>query len=340
MYLLILLWGSTNKEYAAMKLTLYLLFGSALLFVAFLILYTMPQSNTFDLWHIQSVANFTLFQEILLYGLVFFGFGVLCGLFPFHVWSPDGHVAAPTAASMMHAGVLMKLGAYGILRIGFLLFPQGALWWSPITAILGLCGVIYGAFVATQQRDIKYMIGFSSVSHMGLVILGISAMNSQSLEGAVFQMFSHGIMTALFFASIGFIYDQTHNRKMDELGGLARVVPRISIFFIIAGLVGMGLPGFSGFVAELLILLGTVQTFPILGYTALLSLLITAYYILTCLQKTFFGPVNPKYSHIRDVDWWQMIPRTILVLTLLFFGIYPNVFLNWIRSSTVSLLQG
>ncbi|MBF0253903.1 MAG: NADH-quinone oxidoreductase subunit M [Candidatus Omnitrophica bacterium] len=340
MYLLILLWGSTRKEHASMKLTLYLLLGSTLIFAGFLALYAMPHGGTFDLLALQSRLVIDPSVQRLLYPMFFFGFGVLAGCFPFHVWSPEGHVAAPTAASMLHAGVLMKLGAFGILRVAVFLCPQGARDWALITASLALCNILYGAMVATQQKDLKFMIGFSSVSHMGIVLLGISCLNEAGINGAIFQMFSHGIMTALFFACVGYVYDNCHTRQMDELGGLSRRAPVISALFITAGLVGLGLPGFSGFIAEVWVTIGAVSAYPAIGIASILGLLITAYYILAAMQKTFYGPANPRHDHLTDVGAWQLFPRAVLVCTLLFFGLFPGIFFNWIGASTRLLAAG
>lgn len=340
MYLLIVIWGSTNKEYAAMKLTLYLLLGSALIIAVFLALYALPGAGTFNLLTLRDSMQFSREFQLVMYPILFFGFGVLAGCFPFHVWSPDGHVAAPTAASMLHAGVLMKLGAYGILRIAVDLFPEGARAWALATACLALCNIVYGAMVATRQRDLKYIIGYSSVSHMGIVLLGISTLSELGVNGAVYQMFSHGIMTALFFACVGYIYDNTHTRMLDELGGLSRQMPVASALFITAGLVGLGLPGFSGFVAELLVTIAAINVYPVIGFVSISALLITAYYVLTAVQKAFYGPPNPKMHRLPDLGWWQLFPRAVLVGVLLYFGICPNIFLNWIQTSTHYLLLG
>lgn len=338
MYLLIVVWGSTNKQYAAMKLTLYLLLGSALMFAGFLYMYSLPGAHTFDLVALKQNVHFTpQVQNILFLGL-FIGFGVLAACFPFHVWSPDGHVAAPTAASMLHAGVLMKLGAFGILRVGVYLLPEGAYHWAPLVAALALCNIVYGAMVATQQRDLKYIIGYSSVSHMGIVLLGIATMTTTGFNGAVFQMFSHGIMTALFFACVGVIYDGCHTRMLDELGGLSKKAPVISAFFIIAGLCGLGLPGMGSFIAELLVTIAAISTYPVIGIVSIVALLVTAYYVLTAIQKVFFGALSEKGSHLQDIGAFQFVPRAILVGCLLFFGIFPQVFIHWISASTQSLL--
>ncbi len=338
MYLLIVIWGSTNKEYAAMKLTLYLLLGSALMFAGFLYIYSLPGAHTFDLIQLKQNVTFSLQDQKILYLGLFLGFGVLAACFPFHVWSPDGHVAAPTAASMLHAGVLMKLGAYGILRVGVYLLPEGARHWAHLIAILALCNIVYGSFVATQQKDMKYIIGYSSVSHMGIVLLGIATMTPVGFNGAIFQMFSHGLMTALFFACVGHIYDQCHTRKLDELGGLSKQGPVISAFFIIAGLCGLGLPGMGSFVAELLVTIAAISSYPVIGMVSIIALLVTAYYVLTAIQKVFYGPVSEKSSHLHDINFFQFIPRAILVGCLIYFGVFPQTFIQWISVSTRNLL--
>ncbi len=339
MYLLIVVWGSTDKQYAAMKLTLYLLAGSALMFAGFLYMYSLPGAHTFDLIALKQNVVFTPDVQRILFFALFVGFGVLAACFPFHVWSPAGHVAAPTAASMLHAGVLMKLGAFGILRVGVYLLPDGARYWAPFIAWLALCNIVYGAMVAVRQKDLKYIIGYSSVSHMGIVLLGIATMTTIGFNGALFQMFAHGIMTALFFACVGWIYDGCHTRMLDDLGGLSTKAPVISAFFILAGLCGLGLPGMGSFVAELLVTLAAVKTYPVIGVVSIVALLITAYYILTAVQKVFYGPVNPAHTgHLHDIGWFQFIPRAVLLGTLIFFGLCPQLFIGWVSVSTNALL--
>lgn len=340
MYLLIVIWGSTNKQYAAMKLTLYLLLGSALMFAGFLYMYSLPGAHTFDLLHIKQNVTFTPMQQNVLYLGLFLGFGVLAACFPFHVWSPDGHVAAPTAASMLHAGVLMKLGAYGILRVAVYLLPEGARAWAETVAVLSLCNIVYGALVATQQKDIKYIIGYSSVSHMGIVLLGIATLTPVGVNGALFQMFSHGLMTALFFACVGHIYDGTHTRQLNELGGLSKQAPLISAFFILAGLCGLGLPGMGSFVAELLVTIAALSVYPVIGVISITALLITAYYVLSAVQKVFYGPVSEKSSHLHDIGLLQFIPRAVLVGCLVYFGLFPQMFIGWCSASVKTLLGG
>ena len=297
MYLLIGVWGSSSrfpkfsrtKEYSAMKLTLYLVAGSVLIWVALMAIFVEAGLGTFDIKRLAVVEYSPTFQKVF-FPFLAIGFGILAGLWPFHTWSPDGHVAAPTAVSMVHAGVLMKLGAFGIIRVGMVILPEGAEFWMPALVGLGTVNVIYGAISAMGQSDLKYVIGYSSVSHMGYVVMGIATLHPLGLSGAVLQMFSHGIMTALFFAVVGVVYDRTHTRDMLVLDGLAKRMPVTAVFFTIAGLTSLGLPGLSGFVAELLVFLGLFKTYPILGMLGIIGAAITAVYILRLLAKVFFGP--------------------------------------------------
>lgn len=329
MYLLIAVWGSTRKEYAAMKLTLYLLAGSALLFPALIALFTYSGGQTWNIQELAAVGYGREFQ-LFVYPFLYLGFGILAGMFPFHGWSPTGHVAAPTAVSMLHAGVLMKLGAFGILRVAMPILPQGAAYWSETFAILATIGIVYGAFVAMRQTDFKFVIGFSSVSHMGIVLLGLNTMTPDGVNGAVFQMFAHGVMTALFFSAVGFIYDQTHDRDIRHFGGLVAQVPVAASFFIVAGLCGMGVPGFASFWAELLVFLAAIDKFPVLGVAAVAGLVFTAAYMLRVLGKAMFGPVNPDWDQLKDVKLWLATPRIILIAVLILFGFLPSLMLDMI----------
>jgi len=340
MYPLIAVWGSTRKTYSAMKLTLYLMAGSALLFPGLIALFVYSGGQTWSLVEIAQSGSFSREAQIFLYPFLYIGFGVLAGMFPFHGWSPTGHVAAPTAVSMLHAGVLMKLGAFGIFRIGMTVLPEGAVFWAPTFAILATIGIVYGAFVAMRQTDFKYVIGFSSVSHMGIVLLGLNAWamtemsttQTAGLDGAVFQMFAHGIMTALFFSAVGFIYDQTHDRDIRHFGGLASQIPIASSMFIIAALCGMGVPGFASFWAELLVFIAAIKVFPVLGVLAIAGLIFTSAYVLRALGKAMYGPRNPDWENLKDVTMWSLLPRAILVGVLLLFGFFPNLILDMIRS--------
>ena len=306
MYLLIGVWGSSSrfpkfsrtKEYSAMKLTLYLVAGSVLIWVALMAIFVEAGLGTFDIKRLAVVEYSPTFQKVF-FPFLAIGFGILAGLWPFHTWSPDGHVAAPTAVSMVHAGVLMKLGAFGIIRVGMIILPEGAEFWMPALVGLGTVNVIYGAISAMGQSDLKYVIGYSSVSHMGYVVMGIATLHPLGLSGAVLQMFSHGIMTALFFAVVGVVYDRTHTRDMLVLDGLAKRMPVTAVFFTITGLTSLGLPGLSGFVAELLVFLGLFKTYPILGMLGIIGAAITAVYILRLLAKVFFGPLSPLPDEVE-----------------------------------------
>ena len=344
MYPLILIWGSGNREYAAMKLVLFLLAGSALLFPALLAIYHASGLGTFNMILLAQKAFDPDFQ-IFVYPFVFLGFGVLAGLFPFHGWSPTGHVAAPSAVSMLHAGVLMKLGAYGILAVGIRLLPVGAVYWAPTFATLAAIGVVYGAFVAIRQTDFKFVIGFSSVSHMGIVVLGLNLAvlgkaGQDALNGAVFQMFAHGIMTALFFSTVGFIYDRAHSKTIADFGGLGSQMPRAVSVFIVAGLCGAGVPGLASFWAELLVFLAALKTYPALGVAIIVGLVLTAIYVIRVFSQAFFGPVNDKWDDLRGLDLkgWQILPRAILVAVLVYFGFFPSALLDVIDGTTSTAL--
>lgn len=334
MYLLIGVWGSTRKEYGAMKLTLFLMGGSAACIVGMLALYFGSGLRTFDMIELSRTVAFSRQFQIIFFPFLFIGFAVLAGMFPFHTWSPTGHVAAPTAVSMLHAGVLMKLGAYGCLRVGLWLMPVGAQEWLPFIAILTIFNVVYGATIAMAQRDAKFMIGYSSVSHMGLVMLGLASGTQIGLLGAVLQMFAHGVMTALFFAVIGrMVYERTHTRQLPELGGLGRVMPFAALMFILGGLSSMGMPGLAGFWAEFSIFIGVWERYPLLAIIAALSIPITGAYILRALYQVFYGEVtNPALLKLPKLTWQEYSGAIILALILVAVGIYPGPLSNLIDS--------
>ena len=349
MYPLILIWGSTRKEYGAMKLMLFLLVGSALLFPALLAIYHQAGLGTFSLVEL-GAHTFERDFQVFVYPFVYLGFGVLAGMFPFHGWSPTGHVAAPTAVSMLHAGVLMKLGAFGVLVVGIRLLPEGALYWAPLFAVLAAVGIIYGGFVALRQNDFKFVIGFSSVSHMGIVLLGLNigvigfaggdASTGQSaFDGAVFQMFAHGVMTALFFSTVGYIYETSHSKMIGDFGGLGSQMPKAVSIFIVAGLCGAGLPGLASFWGELLVFLAALATFPLLGAVVVAGLVLTALYVLRVFNQAFFGPPNPKWEGLPDLRGWALLPRALLVAVLVLFGFFPRAMLDLIGSTTSLLAE-
>ena len=319
MYLLIGIWGTGKKEYAAMKLTLMLMGGSALLLVGILGIYYGSGGTTMNILEIAKL-HIPVELQYYFFPLTFTGFGVLGAMFPFHTWSPDGHASAPTAVSMLHAGVLMKLGGYGCFRVAMYLMPQAAHELAWIFLILTGISVVYGAFSAIHQTDLKYINAYSSVSHCGLVLFAILMMNETSATGAILQMISHGLTTALFFALIGMIYGRTHTRLITEMGGLMKVIPFLGVCFVIAGLGSLGLPSLSGFVAEMTIFVGAFEhtdTFHrVLTIMACSSIVITAVYILRMVGKFLLGKMqDPHHEHLTDATWFERIS----VVTLLFF---------------------
>ncbi|MFN2142267.1 MAG: NuoM family protein [Candidatus Promineifilaceae bacterium] len=356
MYVMIVIWGwPERREYAAMKLTLYLLIGSFVSLIAFLILYFQLPQPTFDL-RVWSEANFAVDTQLVLFMPLFLGFAVLAGIWPLHNWSPDGHVAAPTAVSMIHAGVLMKLGAYASMRVGIQILPEGAVYWFPFIIFLTLINVVYGAFVAMRQTDMKYLIGYSSVSHMGLVSMGFAAMTLYGFLGAGIQMVSHGIMTALFFSVVGMIYDRAHTRNMEELSGMRRALPWLVIPFVIGGLVSMGMPGLSGFVAEFPIFMGVWNGTSIdlsavfslnpsnyynwIALIAVLGIIITAAYILRAVHNVFFGEYDEHKWHdmrpILAIDKFALIMFCALMIII---GLAPNVIAPIVESGMLPVVQ-
>jgi len=339
MYILILVWGSTRKEYAAMKLTLYLMAGSGLIIPGILLLYASSGLNTFNMVILHG-AHFTPWIQKVAFVLLLFGFGVLAAVWPFHTWSPVGHVAAPTAVSMLHAGVLMKLGSFAILRVAMFLCPAGFQYWANLMMVLATIGIVYGVFVGLAQTDLKYVIGYSSVSHMGIVCLGLSTGTVDGLNGSVFQMFAHGIMTALFFSSVGYIYDRTHVRDIHQLGGFSKIMPVASAFFITAALCGAGVPGMASFWAELLVFIATVKVYPIAGLLAIAALVVGALFALRVVQNSFYNEPNPKFVGYEDVSPFLGLPRMILIGALFLFGFFPQLMVSMIKSSVVPFLQG
>jgi len=342
MYLLIGIWGSVRKEYAAMKLTLYLLVASALIFFGLLILYFLSGpagARTFDIPELANI-RFGHTAQMILFPLMFVGFGVLAGMWPLHTWSPVGHVAAPTSVSMLHAGVLMKLGAYGCLRGAIFLFPEGAKAWLPIVAVLAIVNVVYGSMVAMVQKHFKYVIGYSSVSHMGFVVLGLSACNAEAYNGAVLQMFSHGIMTGLLFAIVGrMVYDRTHTLEISELGGLNRIIPFATLAFIVAGMASMGMPGLSGFVAELQILIGVWEAYPVLAALSGIGIVVTAGYILRYIHRVFYGKLDPHFEHLPPITRLEKTAGVILMAVLFIVGLYPPVMTKIIDSGVQPFIR-
>ena len=352
MYLLIAVWGSSTrfptflrtKEYSGLKLMMMLVAASILIFLGIFATFMEADLGTFhlpDLYaHAQAGGFDTDFQKWV-FPLFMIGAGCLAGLWPFHTWSPDGHVAAPTAVSMLHAGVLMKLGAFGILRLGIQMFPEGADFWMPALVIMASINVLYGAISAMGQTDFKYVIGYSSVSHMGYVLLGLATLDPVGLNGAALQMFSHGVMTALMFAMVGAVYDQAHTREIAAFGGLASKMPRFAIYFLVAGLTSVGLPGLSGFVAEFNVFVGTFREYPVAGGLAVLGAGITAIYIFRLLATAFFGTFNEsRWGDLKDMTRYETAGGALLIVFILFMGLWPAPFVDRISPTIVQVLEG
>jgi NADH-quinone oxidoreductase subunit M len=359
-YFLIAIWGSTRREYAAMKLALYSFGGSAMVLIGLLAAYATAGSHSMGLVELAH-ANLPLSFQMWCFPLVFTGFAILAGMWPFHTWAPTGHVAAPTAASMLLAGVVMKLGAYGCLRVGIALFPHGLdPWgfsfigigsWRDVFAVLAVIGIVYGALVALAQTDFKFVIGYSSVSHMGFVLLGLMTLNQIGVTGAVLQMFSHGIIAGLLFAIVGrIVYDRTHTRQLAELETmhLAKRLPFAAWAFVIAGMASMGLPGFSGFIAELQVLVGAWMVRPWWTLAAGVGIVMGVAYIWRAMQKAFFSDALPSAHvleeeeghHFAAITWPEVTGVVLLTGVSLFVGLYPKILLDTIEPAVKTLLAG
>jgi NADH-quinone oxidoreductase subunit M len=335
-YFLVAIWGSTRREYGAMKLVLYSFVGSALVLMAMIVVFVGADCQTMNLVTLAAHPLAPAVQRWV-FPLAFIGFAVLAGLWPFHTWAPTGHVAAPTAASMLLAGVVMKLGAYGCLRVAMTLCPDGVREWQLPVAILALVGILYGALVALTQKDFKFVIGYSSVSHMGFVILGLMSLHETGLQGAVLQMFSHGVLAGLLFGVVGrMVYDRTHTRELAKLEtmNLGRVMPFAAFTFVIAGFASMGMPGFSGFVAELQILIGAWHAFPTLAVLAGLGIVLGAAYTLRALQRSFYSAAAPDPSVPAPDPTPITLPEKagaiLLMVTTVAVGLYPRLLLDYL----------
>jgi len=359
-YFLIAIWGSTRREYAAMKLALYSFAGSAMVLIGLLAAYATAGSQSTGIVALGH-ANLPVSFQMWCFPLVFVGFAILAGMWPFHTWAPTGHVAAPTAASMLLAGVVMKLGAYGCLRVGMGLFPHGLdPWgwsfigigsWRDVFAVLAVIGIVYGALVALAQSDFKFVIGYSSVSHMGFVLLGLMTLNQIGVTGAVLQMFSHGVIAGLLFAIVGrIVYERTHTRQLAELEKmhLGRRMPFAAWSFVIAGMASIGLPGFSGFVAEFQVLAGAWMARPWWTLAAGVGIVVGVAYTWRALQKAFFSDLHPtaheleaEHAHpFAAITWPEVTGVVLLAGVSLWVGVYPRILLDAIEPAVKALLAG
>lgn len=340
MYLLISVWGTGRKEYAAMKFLIYTIAGSALMLVGMLSLgFT---AGTFDVTRLGVMTGLKsgLVPLSLIFWLIFAAFAVKLPVFPLHTWLPDAHTDAPTAVSVLLAGVLLKMGAYGMLRFCITILPRQAEDFAIVLAILAAVNIIYGACIVFRQRDLKRLIAYSSVSHMGYVLLGLSAMRQVGLTGASLQMVSHGLLTGLLFVMVGLIYERTHTRQIAEMSGLARRMPLIATVFLIAGFGSLGLPSLSGFVAELLVFLGAFGRFIPMTALGIFGIVLSAGYLLWMLQRVLFGPALERWDELTDAThWWERVPMAALVAAILFIGIAPSFLVDMISRAVEPITQ-
>jgi NADH-quinone oxidoreductase subunit M len=340
-YFLIAIFGSTNKEYGAMKLTLYSFFGGALIFLGILAVYAA--TGSLDLNQL-SQFQFSPQLQSWAFPVLFLGFSVLAGIWPLHTWAPTGHVAAPTAGSMLLAGIVMKLGAYAGLRVAMNLFPQGFQMWHNSFAVLAVIGIVYAAAVALRQRDLKFVIGYSSVSHMGFVLLGLATANVFGVSGAVLQMFSHGVIGALLFAVAGtMIYRRTHTRDLDALSAmnLRRALPFAAFTFVIASAASMGIPGFSGFAAEITILIGAWKAYPVAVWIVGAGMVLVAAFTLRALKRAFFdvdlATADTAAPQMEPITIPEKLGAGLLMFATLAVGLYPKLLLDRIQPAVETL---
>jgi len=346
MYLLISIWGTGRKEYSAIKFVIYTLLGSALMLAGILILYS--QVHTFDMVVLAGMgieAGIGSTMAAAVFFLLFIGYAVKLPVFPLHTWLPDAHTDAPTAVSVILAGVLLKMGGYAMLRVCVSMFPETSQTYAPLLVALAVVGILYGAAVTLRQTDLKRLIAYSSISHMGYVLLGIFALSQVSMTGATLQMFSHGFVTGLLFALVGLVYEKAHERSIPKLGGLARRMPIIVVVFSVAGLASLGLPGTSGFAAEFLVFLGSFNSGVVPGievYTILgvLGIVITAGYILWMLQRVFYGPPMEQYQAVSDANRLEMFTIFSMVAVIMLIGLYPRILTDVINMGILPILGG
>jgi NADH-quinone oxidoreductase subunit M len=344
MYLLISIWGSGRKEYSAIKFVLYTLAGSAMMLAGILLLYF--QAGTFNMVTLAGMGLDSILSSLMaaaIFFLILFAFAVKLPVFPFHTWLPDAHTDAPTAVSVILAGILIKMGGYGMLRVCVSIFPETAQNYAPLLIALAVVGILYGAAVTLRQTDLKRLIAYSSISHMGFVLLGIFALSQVSMTGATLQMVSHGLVTGLLFAMVGLVYEKTHERSIPKLGGLARQMPVIVVVFSVAGLAALGLPGTSGFAAEFLIFLGSFNSTVVPGievYTivGILGVVLGAGYILWMLKRVFYGPPKEQYDGVPDADRREKIYTFALVALIMLIGIYPALLTDVIKTGVSPIL--
>jgi len=338
MYFLIGIWGGPRKEYAAIKFFLYTLAGSMFMLIGILALFFASTPHTFDMLELGKNAFALRFQQIIFMAL-FFGFAIKVPIFPFHTWLPDAHVEAPTPISVLLAGVLLKMGTYGFFRISYPILPNAARWFGPYMGILAVIGIVYGGFVAFAQKDFKKMVAYSSVSHMGFVLLGLAVFTTTGLNGALLQMFNHAMITGGLFLLVGVLYDRAHTRDLDALGGIWAKMPVYGSILIFISLASMGLPGLSGFVSEFMVLMGSFEIYRWMTIVSCIGILLAAAYLLYMMQRVLLGKLNPKWSNLPDINASEIFTLVPLMIFILLIGIYPKIALQYISPTIENLVR-
>ncbi len=341
MYFLIGIWGSANRMYAAIKFFLFTLFGSVLMLVDILMIYFNSGLQTFDILELTKNSLAPGMQNWI-FLLLFMGFAIKVPMFPFHTWLPDAHTEAPTAGSVLLAGILLKMGAYGFIRIGIPVLPEASKSWAPAIAILAVIGIIYGALASLIQKDLKRLVAFSSVSHMGFVMLGISSLTPTAINGAVLQMFNHGCITGMLFLLVGMLYERTHTRMIEDMGGLANKIPLFAGILAFTSFASLGLPGLSGFWGEFLVLFGTFTKGSVFSkvmvYLAVIGIVLGAAYLLWMLQRVIFGKYNEKLGELKRLSWLEFVTLAPLIVIIILVGVYPTPIINMINNSVIHIL--
>jgi NADH-quinone oxidoreductase subunit M len=337
MYFLIGIWGGPNREYAAIKFFLYTLLGSVAILLAILAMYFSTSPHTFDIVELSRTHPFAPGFQMVLFLALFLGFAIKVPVFPFHTWLPDAHVEAPTAISVILAGVLLKMGTYGIFRISYPILPDAARDFALPLAILAVINIVYGALVAMGQSDMKKLVAYSSVSHMGYVLLGLAAMTTTSMNGAMLQMFAHGIITGSLFLLVGVIYDRAHHRDIDGFGGLAIKLPVYTGIMSLAAFASLGLPGLAGFVAEFMVFVGAFPVFKTIVIIAAIGIVITAAYFLWMLQRMFLGKPQEKYAGFPDLSVRELVTLVPLQVLTVAVGVYPRLIIDFMDASMSAL---
>jgi NADH-quinone oxidoreductase subunit M len=347
MYFLIGIWGGPRKEYAAIKFFLYTLFGSIFMLIGILALYLSTSPHTLDMLElIEHGPEFARSLQLVVWFFFFLAFAIKVPVFPFHTWLPDAHVEAPTAVSIILAGVLLKMGTYGFLRISFPMLPDGTTYFAPMLAVLGVSAIIYGALVSMAQKDLKKLVAFSSVSHMGYCMLGMAvffitsagAAHITAIAGCYYQMFSHGLITGALFLLVGVLYDRAHTREIAAFGGLGVKLPIYTAIMTLFAMASLGLPGMSGFIAEFMVFIGAFAKYKILTGIAVIGVVLTAGYILRMVQRIFLGEFNHKWDHLTEINTREVLAVLPLVILTIALGVYPRLLIDQISTTLENLV--